>query len=129
MSSIETTSDNRLGDPLARQLPSPDRPTDLSTDGLETHSLRLGDTGLGIPVFEPENVRVLPEEESRVHRERLDAELRQKFEDKLKELDEAGAGCQMPAAVRSFFSWTLILIASVLGLFVVGQMTPCSRAI
>ena len=91
-------------------------------------TLREGDHGLGIPRSAPVGARVLSRDEAREHHERQTDELRREFEQKLRQLDPA-ASFTWPAGVRRFLTWTVLAVASLLGLIVVGQGAALIRDI
>lgn len=87
----------------------------------ESTARREGDSGLGVPEFAPEASRPLSEAEQAEHRRAIDEELRAKAETMLTEL-EADEGWRLPAPIRRFCSSALIVLAAVLGLFLVTQV-------
>lgn len=119
-------AERRLGDPmnLPREMPA-DCPTQKLTEPLPR---RAGDSGLGVPEFEPERSRPLSAEEKRAHQAMLDEQLRQKAEVVLSDL-ERGSGWELPRPVRHFCSAVLVLMAALLGLFLVTQFVQFAAAI
>lgn len=91
------------------------------TEKQEPLERREGDSGLGVPDFAPEQSRPLSEAEQAEHRRAVDDELRAKAEAMLAEL-ELDEGWRLPTPVRRFFSYALVLLAAVLGLFLVTQV-------
>ncbi|MBN2686294.1 MAG: DUF697 domain-containing protein [Pontiellaceae bacterium] len=110
-------SDRRLGDPL-------DLPHEINKQSAATTTepviRRAGDSGLGIPEFEPEKSRPLSDDEKRNHRKKTEEQLRLKAESMLLELEQDD-GWKLPATIRRFCSMALIVLAAVLGLFLVTE--------
>ena len=113
----------RLGDPMSGMLePATQSNSKADNEQCVRHIARKGDHGLGVPEFEPENARVLSDKEVVEHARKLDKELRDEFEQKLRELERAGSGkWQLPSGIRSFLTWLILAAASVLGLFLISQ--------
>jgi uncharacterized membrane protein YcjF (UPF0283 family) len=82
---------------------------------------RAGDSGLGVPEFEPVASRPLSAAEIAAHQQAVDAALREKAEAMLAEL-ELDEGWRLPAPIRRFCAYVLVLLAAVLGLFMVTQV-------
>ncbi len=110
----------RLGDPLSADI---NHTSDSSVPPLSSGSTqRTGDSGLGAPDFEPALSRDLSESESRESREKIDAELKERFEEKLRELAPADSW-RLPDQVRTLFTWTLAGVSASLGLLLVVEGT------
>ncbi len=87
-------------------------------DPAEAVVRRAGDSGLGVPEFEPKKSRVLTEKERNNHQAEVEEMLRLKAESMLFELEQE-EGWTLPTPVRQFCSAVLVAVAAVLGLFLV----------
>ena len=105
-----------IGDPMAGDLPEVEKEQSVHNE------MREGDSGLGLPDFAPKNARVLSDAEAKKYERMLDEDLRQKFEEQLKELEGAGRGWHIPNCIRRGVSVVMILLGAVLGLFLVTSL-------
>ncbi len=96
---------------------------DLGSDVADKEPLRDGDHGLGIPPPTTETGRELAPEENR-KRDRQEKEeeqerIRREFERVLQE--QNAGGFQLPEPILNILSWSLLAVASILGLLLIGQ--------
>lgn len=120
----EKNNHNPLGDPLS----SPNSKPQPKSDQTQNKS-RPGDEGLGQPDFEPENVRVLSDKETEQYKESLEEELREKFEQKLKDLQQLNSSWQLPTGLKKAGAWLLVFIAAIAGIFIVNQAVQFSLSV
>lgn len=110
-----------LGDPLAQPLPEDGSP--MTTATTADAGLREGDSGLGLPDLEPQGVRELSPQESEAWLREREAALRARLEQDLAAFGGTTGRLVVPPALRAFSTHALLLIAALLGLLVVGQVT------
>lgn len=134
MPSDEQQQFERLGDPFAasdrprgKRDVTPDRAA-VDAESYDRHR-RRGDTGLGDPERPAEVVRRLSANETQQHEQELADELQERFEAKLAELAEADRGWPIPKSLRVAATWTLVLVAAMLGLVLVSQATQVAADI
>ncbi len=113
----EQNKHSSLGDPLdapatnnRKTAQSAPQPTD-----------RPGDSGLGIPDFEPEKARMLSDRETARYNEQAEEQLRQQFDKKLKDLQEFNRSWELPAGIKKFGAGALLFVAAAAGIFIVNQ--------
>ena len=87
-----------------------------------SHTLRDGDTGVGIPrSVGLEGARLVTDDERVQHDRREEDEQRERFRERLLELD-AARGYVLPRFIRRTAFWLGLLVASLLGLLIVTQV-------
>jgi len=82
---------------------------------------RQGDSGLGIPNFEPLNKRELNEKETEEHRLKVEEELRVKANEILSDIEQED-GFRLPVSLRRFCSVVLLVVSAFMGMFLVTEI-------
>ncbi len=115
----EQNKHSGLGDPLA----TPAAEGKKTAASAPQPGGRHGDSGLGIPDFEPEKARMLSDRETAEYNKQAEEELRKQFEQKLKDLQDFNRSWELPLVIKKFGTYLLIFIAAITGIFVINQIT------